>query len=410
MGKTSRSKIGFLSDDIGENFVILFPILNAISTILVPYTNDGLLNIGIIRAFIIIAFSLYFLLTVFTVKFNLSTISLFFLLYILFCVLISSDFLIGFKVFFKFYVATIHLLFGLYYGARPYFMKRISISILIMLGIYILDFIVSNIFNFGTVSYAGVQNEYNFGGSGVNLAKCVSAILLIMPLMFNEFKSKIFKRILIILTIAGIVHILFAFKRSGLFSLFVGYFIILVFYPNPLKKIQFGLRILIFGLLLTPLIYDQVIDNYNAREKAIRLDDQENLEEQARYVEYQMGINEWKTQSWDYKFFGSEIFNSRLYFKIRRTFHTDYMTLFVGSGIIGVFILLLHYYSMVKTLWQKKNQFKTELNDLQFAVGLALVVSMVLYGFSGLIQAIEPRATILLFIGSLIARPAFPKT
>ena len=104
MGKTSRSKIGFLSDDIGENFVILFPILNAISTILVPYTNDGLLNIGIIRAFIIIAFSLYFLLTVFTVKFNLSTISLFFLLYILFCVLISSDFLIGFNVFFKFYV------------------------------------------------------------------------------------------------------------------------------------------------------------------------------------------------------------------------------------------------------------------------------------------------------------------
>ena len=320
MGKTSRSKIGFLSDDIGENFVILFPILNAISTILVPYTNDGLLNIGIIRAFIIIAFSLYFLLTVFTVKFNLSTISLFFLLYILFCVLISSDFLIGFNVFFKFYVATIHLLFGLYYGARPYFMKRISISILIMLGIYILDFIVSNIFNFGTVSYAGVQNEYNFGGSGVNLAKCVSAILLIMPLMFYEFKSKIFKRILIILTIAGIVHILFAFKRSGLFSLFIGYFIILVFYPNPLKKIQFGLRILIFGLLLTPLIYDQVIDNYNAREKAIRLDDQENLEEQARYVEYQMGINEWKTQSWDYKFFGSEIFNSRLYLKFDELF------------------------------------------------------------------------------------------
>ena len=113
-----------------------------------------------------------------------------------------------------------------------------------------------------------------------------------------------------------------------------------------------------------------------------------------------MGINEWERQSLDYKLFGAEIFNSRLYFNIRRTFHTDYMTLLVGSGVIGVLILFIYYYSMVKTLWQKKNRFQTELNDLQFAIGLALVVSMILYGLSGLVQAIEPRATILLFIGA----------
>ena len=86
------------------------------------------------------------------------------------------------------------------------------------------------------------------------------------------------------------------------------------------------------------------------------------------------------------------------------------MTLLSGAGLTGVFLLLFHYYSMIKTLWQKNIQFRTETNQLQFAVGLALVVSMILYGFSGLIQAIEPRATILLFIGSLISRPAFPKT
>jgi hypothetical protein len=100
--------------------------------------------------------------------------------------------------------------------------------------------------------------------------------------------------ILIVLTIAGIIHVLFAFKRSGISSLFLGYFIILIFYPNPLKKIQYSLRILILGLLLSPFIYEQIIDNYQAREKAIRLDDQENLEDQARYVEYQMGKNEWQ--------------------------------------------------------------------------------------------------------------------
>ena len=103
-----------------------------------------------------------------------------------------------------------------------------------------------------------------------------------------------------------------------------------------------------FALLLTPFVYEQIIDNYQAREKAIRLDDQENLEDQARYVEYQMGINEWQRQSWDYKLFGAELFNSRLYFRTRRTFHTDYMTLLAGAGITGVFLLLFHLYNYLQ--------------------------------------------------------------
>ena len=410
MNSISNSKFSFFSDKTDENIVILLPVLNALATVLVPYTLDGSVNIGMIRAFFIIVFGIYFLLNNFTIKFNLSIVTFIFLFYILFCVLIGKDYLVGFNVYFKFFVATIHLLFGLYFGSRPFFTKRISISILIMLGIYVIDFIFSNIFNIGSSSYKGVENEINFGGSGVNLAKCVSAILLMVPIMFNDFKSTILKRVLIVLTIAGIIHVLFAFKRSGLTSLFLGYFIILIFYPNPLKKIQFSLRILILGLLLSPFIYEQILDNYQAREKAIRLDDQDNLEDQARYVEYQMGKNEWQKQNWDYKLFGAELFNSRLYFGTRRTFHTDYMTLLSGAGLTGVFLLLFHYYSMIKTLWQKNIQFRTETNQLQFAVGLALVVSMILYGFSGLIQAIEPRATILLFIGSLISRPAFPKT
>jgi hypothetical protein len=410
MNSNSSTKFKFFSNKLDENIVILLPILNALATVLVPYTPDGLINIGMIRAFIIIVFGIYFLLNYFSVKFNLTIITFIFLAYILFCVIISKDYFVGFNVYFKFFVATIHILFGLHYGSRPFFMKRISIGILIMLGIYVLDFIISNIFNIGTTSYKGVENEINFGGSGVNLAKCVSAILLMVPIMFYDFKSTILKRVLVVLTIAGVIHVLFAFKRSGVTSLFLGYFIILLLYPNPLKKIQFSIRILILALLLTPFVYEQIIDNYQAREKAIRLDDQENLEEQARYVEYQMGINEWQRQSWDYKLFGAELFNSRLYFRTRRTFHTDYMTLFAGAGLTGVFLLLFHYYSMIKTLWQKNIQFKTELNQLQFAVGIALIVSMVLYGFSGLIQAIEPRATILLFIGALISRPVFPKT
>ena len=67
-----------------------------------------------------------------------------------------------------------------------------------------------------------------------------------------------------------------------------------------------------------------------------------------------MGINEWERQSLDYKLFGAEIFNSRLYFNIRRTFHTDYMTLLVGSGVIGVLILFIYYYSMLRHYGRRK--------------------------------------------------------
>jgi O-antigen ligase len=127
-------------------------------------------------------------------------------------------------------------------------------------------------------------------------------------------------------------------------------------------------------------------------------------------MEYRRAKNEWVNQGWNYRIFGSELFNSRLYFNTRRTFHTDYITILAGSGLLGISILIFHYISMIKTLWSKKQKYITELNQLQFAVGLALIISMILYGFSGLVQAIEPRGTILLFIGVLIGRPAYPLT
>ena len=399
----------YLSANREENFVILLPIINAIATIFVPYTSGSSINIGIVRAFLIGIFGLHFIISRYKNQFRIEVLTLIFIFYFLILIFIGQDIVTGLNVYLKFFVANLHLLFGIHYAKRPLFLKRISISILIMLSMYLIDFIFSNIFHFGLVSYAGVENEINFGGLGVNMAKCIASILLMLPIIYPQFSTKISKQLIIILAIAGTIQVLFAFKRSGIASLFLGYILILLFYPDPIKSIRLSLKIILFGVLLSPFIYNQIQDNYQAREAAIRLDNQENLEKQARYVEYQRTLHEFQSQGIVYKLFGSELFNSRLYFKQRRTFHTDYMTLLAGSGLVGISLLILHYTFIIRTLKKKFNLFPTNNNKLQFSVGLALTFSMLLFGLSGLIQSIEPRATILLFIGTLIGRPVFAK-
>ena len=78
------------------------------------------------------------------------------------------------------------------------------------------------------------------------------------------------------------------------------------------------------------------------------------------------------------------------------------MALLSGSGIIGLFGFILIYLYKIYYLWKKTILYKSTFLIYSFAVGSALVVNFLVMGVSGIIQAIEPRATALLFLGMLI--------
>ena len=235
----SQEKFKWFSDKWDENFIVVLPILNALASVLTNYFSGGVANPGQIRVFLVFLFAAYFLTNKFPHKNSLAQVVLAYLVFILILTIFSSHFATSFNVYLKFSVSYLFLFFGIYYIKNPDMMKRVSLSILIMLGIFIVNFIVSNIFGLGANSYKGVENQLNFGASGVNLAKQITPILLMMPIILKFFIKSINQKIIYLLIFGGVLFVLFAFKRTPLVSLFIGYLIIGLIIPNKTKTIKY---------------------------------------------------------------------------------------------------------------------------------------------------------------------------
>jgi len=392
----------FFTNNWAFNFVILLPIINAIATLFTGFfSEDSLLNPGIIRGFLIVTFSIYFFIAKFP-KYSISSkFLLFFLFYTFILCAITQNPKVSLNTYMKLYVSTVLFIIGYYYSRYDVFLKKISITILIALGLFIVNFLISNYFQIGMSSYKGAENELYFGNAGINFAKLISAIILMTPVFLTYFTKKKERLFIQILVFMGILYILFAFKRSAIIGLVIGYFVFFIT-NNDFKKNTKQLLVLLFILLISyPIYYDQVKDNFNSRRDAIYLNDEENLEKQGRYQETQNVMNAFEHGSLKHKLLGSELFNDREFFQVRRMLHTDYMNILNGTGIIGSFIFFLTYFFIYRELKFNRSVLRSKESRLYYSVGLSLIVGLLFYGFAGTIMSIEPRGTIFFFLGAI---------
>jgi hypothetical protein len=392
----------FFTHNWAFNFVILLPIINAIATLFTGFfAEDSIMNPGVIRGLLIVFFSIYFFIKRFPHYSLSSKFLFFFLIYTFLLCAITNNPKVSLNTYMKLYVSTVLFLLGCSYPRSDQFLKKISITILIYLGILIINFLISNYFKIGVSSYKGAENELYFGNTGINLAKLISAIILMAPVFLTFFENRKQKMFIRILIFMGVMYILFAFKRSAILGLVIGYFIFFIT-NNDFKKNTKQLATILFVLLIFyPVYYDQVKDNFNSRKEAIYLNDEENLEKQARYQETQDVMNAFEHGSLKHKLFGSELFNDREFFQVRRMLHTDYMNILNGTGIIGSIIFFLTYFFIYRELKFNRAVLKSKDARLYFSVGLSLIVGLIFYGFAGTIMSIEPRGTILFFLGAI---------
>ena len=393
----------WLSNHWDENFVLLLPIINALATILTSYYSGSSLNPGTIRGAIIVVFSIWFFWRQFIRHGWITHWAYSNIVYFFFICLFSSNVGVSMNSFLKYYVSFVHLFFGIYYGRRDGFIRRMSISVLCMLSIYLLDFVFANIFNYGGSSYSGVENVLNFGGLGVNLAKSVAVLLMLFPFFFAIFQSKPVRNILFLLVGLSLLFILFAFKRSAMLGTIVGFLILIILYPSKGRLMKFGFGLLLISLVSAPLYIPQVMDNYRAREEAIDLSTSENLEKQARYLEYFRVTDAWINGSWSHKMFGSEMFNDRSFFKVKRMLHTDYMTILNGGGVIGIVIFVGSYLALIIYFIKAYLSGLGRVSKVYSSIVIAMTMAMLIFGVAGIIHGVEPRAIYFLITGCFVS-------
>ncbi len=394
------NKIAYYKWEIG--FALSIPVINALGGILAGLFPAGLTNPGNLRAYLIFIFIIYFFLK----RFNFTSLNrnlIFFLIFIfLLIILFSTDKTKSIYIYFKFFLATSVFFVGYYYARIPGFFKKLNTAYFIALSLYLLNLLLSNMLQFGDTSYKGIDDVTYFGTTGVNVSKNIVSIILIFPLLkyFNSNGQN--KKIWIILMIAGVIAILIAFKRTPILSLFFGFLIYFLLAPKKTKALKTILIGSFLLILISPLYLNKVEESFNAREDAIRIDEQKNLEKQGRYQELNNVLDAYKKGSARHKLLGSEFYNDSQFYDTERMIHTDYMSLLSGTGLIGLSWFLVIYYlmfSLMRSIYRHNNSIIT--GEL-YAVGTMAIVNSLILGIAGTIPTIEPRSLIFMYLGAII--------
>lgn len=285
-----------------------------------------------------------------------------------------------------------------YLNTPKSFKTLISLSILILI-IYLLSIVISNIFKLGTSDYA--LDTFYFGSLGVNVTKEIFVLILFAPISFYIFPNR--RKILGFLYLSGLIVAIIGIKRSVLISTILSVIIYGYLSKLSIKYLRFiiiGTILIVLTILLFPSIYNIFLLRLESREAQLLINE-ENIEKEARYNEWQVVTQNWIETSIKQKLIGSEPFNDRLYYKNGRMLHTDYMIILNGSGIIGLFLWFYIYWSIFK---EKKILYKHLKNERFFnelnAVFVILLISQLIISISSTVYAISFRSIIFLFWGS----------
>ena len=192
-------------------------------------------------------------------------------------------------------------------------------------------------------------------------------------------------------------------KRSAIFGIIVGYIVYFFFTSNKTNTIKYLFGISILLLISTPFYFSTFQERFEKRQEAGRFDPSQAEDEESRYKEIFMVLDDYNKSEFINKVFGKEMFNSISYFKMNRMLHTNFATVFHGSGVVGIFLFSAIVFFVLIKLWYLKKQFNNYfIASEMIAVSFAIISAMLLTAISGSITTIAIRSISYLFLGSVI--------
>lgn len=333
----------FTRDTLFYNYTTLMFIYIVANGLLFP--AKSLLSILIPTVFVI--YSLW--INVNYNKYYKNTMSMYiFMLYILVLMFFSSELLYSLKNVLKFFLSF------LYFGVAVVFVKnyddlfRLFKAMMTLGFLFIVNILISNLFNLGGGAYGNYETSYLQTGSvyseGLN---AMGYYLVMLPAIIQlyPFRRKKNIRTIIISSVIILIFLILILKRGSLLAVVVGYFVLLIF--SEIKQKNQIIKIIVFSsILLTvtyPIYKNMLMDRIKVREARFRLD---SYETEGRFTENELVIEDiFYSGNISWLLFGHEVLNSSYNYGGgiygERQLHNDYAQILSGSGIIGMSLYLL---------------------------------------------------------------------
>lgn len=362
--------------------------------------------LSILRLIILVLFYGYYFLGYKSQKDQIINSILLVLIYFLFIIFLSNHFNKSLYGFIKFSLSIMIYLpfFNLFKDKND--LKLLYNTILLSSLIYILQFILANVFRLNYVdSY--VVNIIYFGGSFISVPKTLtynSFFLIILGFYLKNNSNKIYNIFHNLIIIISILTIILYLNRSSIISFFLGIVLILFFS----RKFNF-----ILPLVLIYIVFSFISTKYEYEINKIfevRVQNRAFTQEE-RYNEILIVANEAFNKDLKHFLLGTDLFASEYYnfpsiaFRATRALHTDYGIVLHGSGILGFIFYFLIFFRIYRySLFRKVKNVQLEDDIIKTFKIFSLTMIVMAYG-----GFIEYMGTILNYFAILGALAGFLK-
>ena len=390
------------------NFFVIYFIYAASADIL--FSTKSVISYIVGIGFFI--YSVY-IVTLYSRKNKITVIIVVYIAFLFFLITFSSNFIYSAKLFIKATTPMLFFIVALTFIKNGEDFMRINKSIIILMILFLINILISNIFGLGQIQYEeevtiDVGNIYTIG------LNSMAYFLVSLPVLLNmyHFRNKNYKLLLVVFSIITLIIMLILLKRAALIGLVVGYFI--WFVTSRLKnKIMISRILIIVAIALTisyPIYKGLLIEKFKAREDRFKID---TYETEGRYLENIIVLKEiFSFNDMVYSLFGREMFNSPGNYGEgawgTRQLHSDYANILNGSGIIGMLFYLYVNYAIFK-LYQKERRKLRRINcynrdeKLLNSFFLAFFIMYFFIGLSGGLDGTLYTGIRFIYLGAIIS-------
>lgn len=380
--------------------VLMVPPINSIATVTTNFFPPSTINPGSIRFFF-----LFVLLLFFYVKYYINTQEnsriLLFTIYLLFLGFLSANISETFSRFPKAIMPMLFFPVGFYLFRNIESLRKLNFSFLISNLIFIMSFLAANLFGFGDRGYGGeTEGVLYFGTAGVNLAKPIVLLLLLVPFYLKITTNTLMKYFILAVSVLSIIIILLAVKRAAFLALGMGILGYLIFTPRKGRFIKTMAIASALLFVLSPFFADKFFEGLQVRETQFDFASPEFNEKEARFDEFEIVKRKFIEGSLKHKLFGTDLFYDTYLFPDRRNIHVDYFAMLYGAGIIGLFWFVYIYWAILK------GYLKFNSKEMLFYEGRATVLALILaslgISIAGSIYDVNLRTIFFLYTGAMV--------
>jgi len=382
-------------------FFYLIPFINVFF-----YINTNLLknkfSSDILYAIIIIILSLYFFLNIYKRKKDELIIILLAFSFIIF--IMGTFTYLRYEYFdvktIKIILSNFFLIFGLFIVKTEEDYVAVLKGSFFAFLFFILNIFIYNYFGLGTSTAYNVDVEFRFGGQGINTVQLLPFFILSSLFFFSRDEcNKFYKIIIVILIIYSCFLLVFSTKRGSLLAVILGFG-----YYLFKSKAKFK-NILVVGFLSLGLFFligkysNQIESIYEKRKERVNfLDNENNLQEEGRYIELKMIINKFKENPWGF-ILGNGIGSEYFIRGNKRMIHADFNLIFYSTGFLGLFVYIVFFWIIIKKLIWFNKYSNYGLKNTLVTLSFIMVIDLIFIGLSGSLHVIQNRSFPLFYIG-----------